>query len=57
VGIAGVLLLGLVLVYYAVAILVYGMEIVRLARSGRGFVPLAFQKPANPTVGLGEDGG
>lgn len=41
VGVAGSALLGLVLVYYGAAILLYGMEIVRHAHEGDRFVPLA----------------
>ena len=43
-GVAGTLLLGLALVYYAAAILLYGIEIVRLAHSSDEFVPLSFRK-------------
>jgi len=42
-GAAGALLLGLVLVYYGIAILLYGMTIVKLAHSSEGFVPLSFK--------------
>jgi membrane protein len=42
-GAAGALLLGLVLVYYGTAILLYGMTIVKLAHSSDTFVPLAFK--------------
>jgi len=42
-GAAGALLLGLVLVYYGTAILLYGMTIVKLAHSSEGFVPLSFK--------------
>ena len=41
-GAAGALLLGLVFVYYATAILLYGMTIVKLAHSSSDFVPLSF---------------
>lgn len=43
-GVAGSLFLGLVFVYMSVAILLYGMEIVRYAHENEGFVPLAFQR-------------
>ena len=49
-GVAGTLLLGLALVYYAAAILLYGIEIVRLAHSSDEFVPLSFRKWV-PTTG------
>lgn len=42
-GVAGALVLGLALVYYAAAILLYGMEIVRYAHLTEEFVPLAFR--------------
>ncbi|MGB7859443.1 MAG: YihY/virulence factor BrkB family protein [Acidimicrobiia bacterium] len=42
-GVAGALVLGLALVYYAAAILLYGMEIVRFAQLSEEFVPLAFR--------------
>jgi len=41
-SLAGAVLLGLVLVYYAIAILLYGMEIVRHAHGETRYVPLAF---------------
>ncbi len=41
-SLAGALLLGLVLVYYGIAILLYGMEIVRHAHIDARYVPLAF---------------
>ena len=47
-GAAGALLLGLVLVYYATAILLYGMTVVKLAHSSSDFVPLAFSRRVNP---------
>ena len=43
-GVAGALLLGLVFVYYFTAILLYGMEIVKLANSSDDFVPLSFKR-------------
>jgi membrane protein len=50
-SVAGALLLGLVLVYYAIAILLYGMEIVHHAHTETRFVPLAFMSLAHQTSG------